>query len=70
MKKRAFIMMSFICLLVFPFSIKAFCYSKDKIKFQKLAENIDYTYAFDENTKLYWCPIRSYWSPIACNCKN
>ena len=43
MKKRAFIMMSFICLLVFPFSIKAFCYSKDKIKFQKLAENIDYT---------------------------
>lgn len=26
--------------------------------------------AFDENTKLYWCPIRSYWSPIACNCKN
>ena len=53
MKKRAFIMMSFICLLVFPFSIKAFCYSKDKIKFQKLAENIDYTYAFDENTKTF-----------------
>lgn len=53
MKKKAFIMMLFICLLVFPFSIKAFCYSKDKIKFQKLAENIDYTYVFDENTKTF-----------------
>lgn len=52
MKKKAF-MMLFICLLLFPFSIKAFCYSKDKVKFQKLAENIDYTYVFDENTKTF-----------------
>lgn len=52
MKKKAF-MMLFIYLLLFPFSIKAFCYSKDKVKFQKLAENIDYTYVFDENTKTF-----------------
>ena len=52
MKKKAF-MMLFIYLLLFPFSIKAFCYSKNKVKFQKLAENIDYTYVFDENTKTF-----------------
>lgn len=53
MKKKTFMLMLFTFLLIFPFSIKAFCYSKDKIKFQKLAENIDYTYIFDENTKTF-----------------
>lgn len=24
---------------------------------------------YDENTKLYWCPKRSYWSPIPCDCE-
>ena len=52
MRKKTF-MMLFTCLLLFPFSIKAICYSKDKVRFQKLAENIDYTYVFDENSKTF-----------------
>ena len=52
MRKKTF-MMLFTCLLLFPFSNKAICYSKDKVRFQKLAENIDYTYVFDENSKTF-----------------